>query len=124
MVKVKTQFVCQQCSATYSKWAGRCENCGEWNTLVEQAPISTAQSSVARAGQSGKKLIVQPIKNAKADTKTNARISTGVDDLDVVLGGGIVRGSVTLLAGPRYRKKYNPLAARGACGEEPPGTLY
>ncbi len=99
MVKVKTQFVCQQCSATYSKWAGRCENCGEWNTLVEQAPISTAQSSVARAGQSGKKLIVQPIKNAKADTKTNARISTGVDDLDVVLGGGIVRGSVTLLAG-------------------------
>ncbi len=99
MVKVKTQFVCQQCSATYSKWAGRCENCGEWNTLVEQAPISTAQSSVARAGQSGKKLIVQPIKNAKADTKTNARISTGVDDLDAVLGGGIVRGSVTLLAG-------------------------
>ena len=99
MVKVKTQFVCQQCGATYSKWQGRCENCGEWNTLVEQAPTSTAQSSVAKAGQSGKKLIVQPIKDAKADTKNSKRISTGVDDLDMVLGGGIVRGSVTLLAG-------------------------
>ena len=99
MVKIKTQFVCQQCGASYSKWAGRCENCGEWNTLVEQAPVSTAQSSVAKASHSGKKLIVQPIKNAKADTKTTTRISTGVNDLDIVLGGGIVRGSVTLLAG-------------------------
>ena len=98
MVKTRTQFVCQQCSATYSKWMGRCDNCGEWNTLVEQAPASIAQSSVAKAGQSGKKLIVQPIKEAKAD-KSTKRISTGVDDLDIVLGGGIVPGSVTLLAG-------------------------
>lgn len=77
---------------------GRCENCGEWNTLVEQAPLSTSQSSVAKAGQSGKKLIVQPIKSAKND-KTTERISSGVADLDIVLGGGIVSGSVTLLAG-------------------------
>ena len=99
MVKTKTQFVCQQCGASYSKWMGRCENCGEWNTLVEQAPASTAQSSVAKAGQSGKKLTVQPIKKAQADTSSTRRISSGVDDLDVVLGGGIVPGSVTLLAG-------------------------
>ena len=77
---------------------GRCENCGEWNTLVEQAPASVAQSSVAKAGSSGTKLVVQPIKEAKADTATQ-RISSGVDDLDIVLGGGIVPGSVTLLAG-------------------------
>ncbi len=99
MVKMKTQFVCQQCAATYGKWAGRCENCGEWNTLVEQEPTSTAQSSVAKAGQSGKKLNVQPIKAARADSKLSKRISTGVSDLDIVLGGGIVQGSVTLLAG-------------------------
>jgi DNA repair protein RadA/Sms len=98
MVKMKTQFVCQQCGATYSKWAGRCENCGEWNTLVEQAPTSSAQSTVAKAGQSGKRLLVQPIKLAKTD-KSTKRISTEVLDLDVVLGGGIVPGSVTLLAG-------------------------
>ena len=99
MVKTRTQFVCQQCGASYSKWMGRCENCGEWNTLVEQAPISNAQSSVAKAGQSGKKLAVQPIKAATKDTKATKRIQTGVDDLDIVLGGGIVPGSVTLLAG-------------------------
>ena len=98
MAKLRTQFICQQCAASYSKWMGRCENCGEWNTLVEQEPTSTAQSSVAKAGQSGKKLTVQPIKAAKAD-KGAGRITTGVSDLDVVLGGGLVSGSVTLLAG-------------------------
>jgi DNA repair protein RadA/Sms len=98
MAKMKTQFVCQQCGASYSKWMGRCENCGEWNTLVEQEPTSTAQSTVAKAGHSGKKLIVQPIKAAKADKAAN-RIATGTEDLDIVLGGGIVPGSVTLLAG-------------------------
>ena len=99
MVKTKTQFVCQQCGTTYSKWMGRCDNCGEWNSLVEQAPTSSAQSSVAKAGQSGKTLIVQPIKAAQADDASTARISTGVGDLDIVMGGGIVPGSVTLLAG-------------------------
>lgn len=98
MAKVRTQFVCQQCGASHGKWAGRCENCGEWNTLVEQVPVSSAQSSVAKAGQSGKKLTVQPIKDAQTE-KQSLRIPTGVDDLDVVLGGGIVPGSVTLLAG-------------------------
>lgn len=100
MVKVKTIYVCQQCGATYSKWLGRCENCGEWNSLVEQVPLSTAsgQSSVAKAGQSGKKLAVQSIKTAHKQRQT-ARISTGIADLNTVLGGGIVPGSVTLLAG-------------------------
>ena len=95
---MKTQFVCQNCGSSYSKWSGRCDNCGEWNTLVEQEAVSTAQSSVAKAGHSGKKLLVQPVRLAKAD-KSTARMSTHIDDLDTVLGGGIVPGSVTLLAG-------------------------
>ena len=99
MAKVRTQFVCQQCAATYSKWSGRCENCSEWNTLVEQAPLATAaQSSVAKAGTSGKKLTVQSIKSAHQGRRID-RIGSGIGDLDVVLGGGIVPGSVTLLAG-------------------------
>jgi len=98
MVKVKTQFVCQQCGTTYSKWMGRCENCGEWNSLVEQAPVSVAQSSVAKATSSGKRLVAQPIRKAQAD-ETTRRLTTGVSDLDEVLGGGIVPGSVTRLAG-------------------------
>ena len=97
MVKLRSQFVCQNCGATYGKWSGRCENCGEWNTLVEQAS-SVAQSSVAKAGTSGKNLVVQSIATISGDSD-GARLSTGVADLDVVLGGGIVPGSVTLLAG-------------------------
>lgn len=77
---------------------GRCENCGEWNSLVEQTVIPTAQSSVAKAEFSGKKLKVQPIKSAKGD-KMSDRIHTGISDLDTLLGGGLVTGSVTLLAG-------------------------
>lgn len=100
MVKLKTQFVCQQCGANYSKWSGRCDNCGEWNTLVEQEPAAggSGQSSVAKAGSSGKKLTVQSIKSAHAD-KDSGRLTTGIGDLDIVLGGGVVPGSVTLLAG-------------------------
>jgi len=97
MAKLKSQFVCQNCGASYGKWAGRCENCGEWNTLVEQAS-SVAQSNVAKAGSSGKKLKVQSITTISGDSD-GARLSTGVADLDIVLGGGIVPGSVTLLAG-------------------------
>lgn len=99
MAKLRSQFVCQQCGANYSKWAGRCENCGEWNTLVEQAAAATTgQSSVAKAGASGKKLTVQSISSAQSD-KESGRLTTGIDDLDTVLGGGVVPGSVTLLAG-------------------------
>lgn len=97
MAKLKSQFVCQNCGASYGKWAGRCENCGEWNTLVEQM-ASVAQSNVAKAGSSGKKLTVQSITTISGDSD-GARLSTGVADLDIVLGGGIVPGSVTLLAG-------------------------
>jgi len=97
MAKSKSQFVCQNCGAMYGKWAGRCENCGEWNTLVEQM-ASVAQSNVAKAGNSGKKLVVQSISQI-SNTADSSRISTGVEDLDIVLGGGIVPGSVTLLAG-------------------------
>jgi len=97
MAKAKSQFVCQNCGAMYGKWAGRCENCGEWNTLVEQMS-SVAQSNVAKAGSSGKKLTVQSISQI-SNTADASRISTGVEDLDIVLGGGIVPGSVTLLAG-------------------------
>lgn len=95
---MRTQFICQQCGASYSKWMGRCENCGEWNSLVEQEAVSTAQSSVAKAGSSGKKLKVQSLKTASSEKGVD-RITTGVSDLDDVLGGGLVSGSVTLLAG-------------------------
>jgi DNA repair protein RadA/Sms len=97
MVKQKTQFVCQSCGATYPKWTGRCENCGEWNTLVEQT-VDTGKSAAAKASHSGTKLVTQSIGSIKSDHDL-ARIKTSFGDLDDVLGGGIVPGGVVLLAG-------------------------
>ena len=100
MAKPHTQFVCQTCGASYPKWTGRCANCGTWNSLVEQLPepARDEKSAVGRSQLSGQ--LLQPI--AMRDLETSARetrYSTGFPDLDVVLGGGILAGSVSLLAG-------------------------
>lgn len=97
MSKSKTTYVCQNCGASYGKWSGKCENCGQWNTLVEQF-IETGKSAVAKAGVAGRVLKPQTIGDIAADEKT-IRLSTGVKDLDQVLGGGILPGAVILLAG-------------------------
>lgn len=97
MAKAKTQFVCQQCGAVHPKWSGRCDNCEQWNTLVEQA-VEGGSSSVAKASSSGRALQVQSIKTISA-TEGNKRMGTGTADLDTVLGGGILPGAVVLVAG-------------------------
>lgn len=97
MAKSRTQFVCQNCGAVYSKWTGKCENCGEWNTLVEQA-APTGKSVVARAAGTGTVLPVQSFRDIEMEAGTK-RLGTGIADLDEVLGGGILVGGVILLAG-------------------------
>ena len=100
MAKLHTKFVCQSCGASFPKWAGRCTNCGTWNSLVEQLPESSPneKSAVGRSQLSG-----QPLKTiAMRDLETagpEVRYTTGFPDLDTVLGGGLLAGSVTLLAG-------------------------
>lgn len=96
MVKQRSTFVCQNCGASYPKWTGRCDNCGEWNTLVEQAPAATGSSAVARS--KGTVLVPQTMRSIEGDDKLS-RLSTGIQDLDDVLGGGILLGGVVLLAG-------------------------
>lgn len=98
MAKLKSEFVCQNCGATHSKWSGRCDNCGEWNTLVEQAAASSGKSAVAKAASGGNVLVPQTMRAISAD-KALQRISTGTADLDTVLGGGVLPGAVILLAG-------------------------
>lgn len=96
----KTNFVCQQCGATYAKWVGQCSNCKSWNSLVEQiAEDETVKKSAIAKGQlSGKKLAYENIKSiVPSDAKE--RLKTGFPELDLVLGGGILRGAVNLLAG-------------------------
>ena len=100
MAKQKSRYICQNCGASYAKWAGRCENCGEWNSLLEQ--ISPAEAEVkgalARGAASGKKLDAVSIDTIEA-SDSGSRLSTGFSDLNAVLGGGILLGSVSLLAG-------------------------
>jgi DNA repair protein RadA/Sms len=98
MAKVRTQFVCQNCGASYGKWTGKCENCGEWNTLVEQLPVSSGKSVVARSSNSGNVLKPQTIGSIEVE-QSNKRLKTGFEDLDQVLGDGILPGSVILMAG-------------------------
>ena len=98
-MKTKAHFVCNNCGATYAKWSGKCENCGEWNTLLEQTIDETAAKSAIAKGQvSGKTLNYAGIKDIiPSDAK--ARLKTEFPDLNTVLGGGILMGSVSLLAG-------------------------
>lgn len=97
MVKSKTQFTCQSCGAVYPKWAGKCENCGQWNSLVEQA-VSSGKSAVAKSASSGHVLAPQTMRSITTEEATT-RLRTGLGDLDAVLGGGILPGGVLLVAG-------------------------
>lgn len=98
MVRSKTQFVCQNCGTSYPKWVGKCDNCGEWNTLLEQMPVSSGKSVVDKSSLSGKILQVQTMSSILGKENVQ-RLSTGFTDLDDVLGGGILPGGVVLVAG-------------------------
>lgn len=93
--KQKTQYVCTDCGNTSAKWMGQCSACGAWNTMEEQV-ISSAHFSVSRPA-------VTSVKSAKLleeiDSSDEHRTKTGILELDRVLGGGIVKGSVVLLSG-------------------------
>lgn len=98
MAKARSNFVCQNCGASYPKWTGKCENCGEWNTLVEQIVETKGASAVARSHSRGKILKPQSMRSIAAEYSVR-RLPTGIADLDTVLGGGILPAGVMLLAG-------------------------
>jgi len=94
--KVTSQFVCQQCGAVRARWAGRCDNCGAWNSFVEQLAEISGASAVASS--QGKALKAEKIANVTASDQAG-RMSSGIADVDALLGGGIVPASVVLIAG-------------------------
>jgi DNA repair protein RadA/Sms len=91
--KPTTRYVCTNCGATSSAWSGRCNVCGEWNTLEEQLTSSGLSSSLSN----GRALTIEDID--KAASEDNERYLTGLSEVDNVFGGGIVSGSVSLIAG-------------------------
>ena len=94
MAKSKTVFVCNECGNESSKWLGKCPACNSWNTFFEQKIVETRNSSVKKDKVSN---IPQKLNTYVA--KDTIRISTGFNELDRVLGGGLVKGSLTLLGG-------------------------
>ncbi|MBB4287804.1 DNA repair protein RadA [Roseospira goensis] len=89
------QFVCQSCGAVTRKWAGRCDACGEWNTIVEEAVPEAAPKGIT-AGRGGRSL---DFVGLKGDGRPPPRRLTGIAELDRVCGGGLVPGSALLVGG-------------------------
>lgn len=96
MVKRSTLYVCQQCGASFSKWSGKCDNCGAWNSLVEEAKQIEKKAVVDRTN--GRILTAEKISDVQAGM-LGKRLGTGFPQLDDVLGGGLMPGGVALLAG-------------------------
>ena len=93
MAKAKTVYSCSECGAVSPKWQGQCPGCGQWNTLVESIQDNTPSRFKGLANAS----VVQSL--AQVEAEEAPRTGTGIDELDRVLGGGIVRGAVVLIGG-------------------------
>ena len=96
MAKPLTQFTCTACGATHKKWAGRCDACGEWNTIVEEAPLSAGPGAKALGGRKGKGMALTDL---ATEERPPERDGSGIAELDRVLGGGLVGASATLVGG-------------------------
>jgi DNA repair protein RadA/Sms len=94
MVKTKTIFACSNCGATTPRWQGKCPTCGEWNTLQEQQAVIQAKSKSSSSGQLGKPELLSALRHEEYK-----RFDTGIGELNAVLGGGMVPGSMVLLGG-------------------------
>lgn len=93
MAKVTTSFVCQECGSVHKKWAGRCSDCNAWDSIVEE--VGEGFSSISMK-KSGKKIEFVSLSGEAQDI---ARSTTGINELDRVLGGGLVSGSAILIGG-------------------------
>lgn len=98
--KVKTVYICRECGFESAKWNGKCPSCGEWNTFEEQEIVATStKSSLAKNTPSVINLSSQIKDLGSIGTDDEVRYSTGIGELDRVLGGGLVKGSLVLLGG-------------------------
>ena len=95
MAKTKIRYVCANCGSVSSRWLGRCPQCGEWNTMMEEQAVPEPPKGVgARQGKGAKPALLQDIAMEQM-----SRVRTGIGELDRVLGGGIVLGALILLSG-------------------------
>src|SRR5690606_22450274 len=118
MARPVKQFVCQSCGAVYAKWAGQCDACHEWNSIVEEVSrVGGTPGGLKGNGGKGREI---PLTNLEAKTGSLPRHVSGIGEFDRALGGGLVPGSATLVGGdPGIGKStillqaVSKLAARG-----------
>jgi DNA repair protein RadA/Sms len=101
MPRAPTIHVCSACGHVTPRWAGQCPGCGEWNTIVEEVPVRgpAVGGSSARRRSAGPGIAVAPVALRDVVATEQTRLSTGIGELDNVLGGGIVPGSLVLIGG-------------------------
>lgn len=95
MAKIKTKYVCQSCGYETAKWLGKCPECTKWNTFVEEIDQKSTKKEVFIIDKSSSK----PVSINSIESKEEERFTTDINELDRVLGGGIVKGSLVLVGG-------------------------
>ncbi|MBQ9625447.1 MAG: DNA repair protein RadA [Clostridia bacterium] len=95
MAKVKTVYICNSCGSKYAKWQGKCPACNEWNTLTEDVEVVSPKAKSGKSGAAGASVLTLD----KVQAEQGNRLKTGINELDMVLGGGFVQGSVVLIGG-------------------------
>src|SRR5947209_8514635 len=129
MAKLRTKYVCQQCGGEQSKWMGKCPDCGAWNTLEEVTELPQSPAQQRRQTLLDNDSLAQgtrvPLALPHIKPLTQARISVGYAEMDRVLGGGLVAGSLTLIGGePGIGKSTLLLQVSGAIAKDVGPVLY
>lgn len=129
MAKIRTKYICQQCGGEQSKWVGKCPDCGAWNTLEETADLPQSPGQQRRQTLLGSSSIAQgtqiPLSLLDIKPLVQARISAGYAEMDRVLGGGLVAGSLTLIGGePGIGKSTLLLQVAGNIARSTGAVLY
>lgn len=125
MAKVKTQYVCQNCGYNSPRYLGRCPNCGEWNTLVEEQVQVTPSAKQSSRSTTLTGLVAKAQKIGEINSQETPRVKTRLNELNRVLGGGIVPGSLILIGGdPGIGKSTLLLQVSGQLSEQHQRVLY
>jgi DNA repair protein RadA/Sms len=127
MPKLRTKYICQQCGGEQNKWAGKCPDCGAWNTLEETTEQPQATAQQRRPTVAGRVTLAQgtqiPLALPAIQPLTQERISVGYPEMDRVLGGGLVAGSLILVGGEPGIGKSTLLLQVAGKVEETSGTV-